>query len=251
MKQKSTIQQKKFNNLLKDKKPQHDPKKIIFNYSSYVLSEAEKSLLRKGLNFSIPPKKPNDADYLVSFELFYRDICNLQVFSVEDLDFVKTKTKDIAQSSFRTYSNKVPQHLSKGKFDSLRKLSHNKQIVFQKSDKGNSIVIVDRDKYIEKMENFLSDQSKFQKIALKDDNFLNFITSQEKRNDKIYEKLVHSNSMSEETRKHLKPMGTRPGIMHGSCKVHKKRVDGYPPFRPILSALQRPTYNLAKYLVLF
>ena len=71
------------------------------------------------------------------------------------------------------------------------------------------------------MENFLSDQSKFQKIALKDDNFLNFITSQEKRIDKIYKKLVDSNSMSEETRKHLKPVGTRPGIMHGSCKVHK------------------------------
>ena len=32
LKQKSTIQQKKFSNLLKDKKPQHDPEKIIFNY---------------------------------------------------------------------------------------------------------------------------------------------------------------------------------------------------------------------------
>ena len=34
LQQKSTIQQKKFYNLLKDKKPQHDPKKIIFSYSS-------------------------------------------------------------------------------------------------------------------------------------------------------------------------------------------------------------------------
>ena len=32
LKQKSTIQQKKFNNLLKNKKPQHDPEKIILNY---------------------------------------------------------------------------------------------------------------------------------------------------------------------------------------------------------------------------
>ena len=123
------------------------------------------------------------------------------------------------------------------------------QIVIQKSDKGNSIVIVDRDKYTEKMENFLSDQSKLQKIALKDDNFLNFITSQEKRIDKIYKKLVDSTSMSEETQKHLKPVGTIPAIMHGSCKVHKKHVTGCPPFRPILSALQTPTYNLTKYLV--
>ena len=70
------------------------------------------------------------------------------------------------------------------------------------------------------MENFLCGQSKFQKIASKDHNFLNFITSQEKRVGKIYEKLVDSNSMSEEIRKHLKPKGTRPGILYGSCKVH-------------------------------
>ena len=31
--------------------------------------------------------------------------------------------------------------------------------------------------------------------------------------------------------------------------MHKKCVDGCPPFRPILSALQTPTYKLAKYLV--
>ena len=80
----------------------------------------------------------------------------------------------------------MPQRLSKGEFDALINLSQNKQIVIQKSDKGNFIVIVDRDKYVEKVETFLSDQSKFQKIAAKDDKFLNFITSQEKRVDNIY-----------------------------------------------------------------
>ena len=56
LKPKSTVQQKKFNNLLEDKKPHHDPEKNIFNHSSYFLSEAEQSLLLKALNFSIPPK---------------------------------------------------------------------------------------------------------------------------------------------------------------------------------------------------
>ena len=31
--------------------------------------------------------------------------------------------------------------------------------------------------------------------------------------------------------------------------MHKKCVDDSPPFRPILSALETPTYKLAKYLV--
>ena len=65
------------------------------------------------------------------------------------------------------------------------------------------------------MENFLSDQNKFQKTVVKDDDFWNFIMSQEKRINKIYKKLIDVNGMSEETRR----VETRPGIMYGSCKV--------------------------------
>ena len=57
------------------------PKKLFL---SEVLSEVEKSLLRKGLNFRIRSKKLNHADYLFSFELLHRDIRNLQVLSTED-----------------------------------------------------------------------------------------------------------------------------------------------------------------------
>ena len=39
------------------------------------------------------------------------------VLYAEELDFIKTKTKDIALSSFRTFNNNVPQHPSTGKFD--------------------------------------------------------------------------------------------------------------------------------------
>ena len=63
----------------------------------------EASLLLKCLNFIILSKKLNHADYPSSFEFFYRVIRrNLQVLSTEDLDFIKTKTKGIALSSFRT-----------------------------------------------------------------------------------------------------------------------------------------------------
>ena len=67
--------------------------------------------------------------------------------------------------------------------------------------------------------------------------------------DKIYKKLVDSNTISKKTQRHLKPVGTRPGIMSGSWKGHKKCFDGCPPFWPILSALQTPTYKFAKFIV--
>ena len=49
--------------------------------------------------------------------------------------------------------------------------------------------------------------------------------------------------------KFVKPVVRRPGITHENFKVHKQQVDTCPPFRPILSALQTPTYKLAKFLV--
>ena len=226
-----------------------NPEKVIFNFSKYVLSNCEKSLLTKGLNFSIPCKKLDYADYLVQLELFFRDIRNLDILSNEDLDFVKAKTKEAALSSYRSYNNNVPQNLSKEEFTALQNLSKNKDLIIQKSDKGNSVVIVQRQHYLEKMNDILSVQKKFNKVSLKDDTLLNFAINQEKHVDKVFKKFVESKIMTEKTRKSLKPVSTRPGIMYGSCKAHKASVGNCLPFRPILSALNTPTYKLAKFLV--
>ena len=131
----------------------------------------------------------------------------------------------------------------------MASLSKNKDVVIQKSDKGSSVVIVDKETYFKKMENLLSDERKFERVTLKNDTFLNFVVNQEKRIDTIFKNLVDSNSMSKEMCKSINPVGTRPGTMYGLCKVQKQEVDGCPPFKPILSALQTPTYNLAKFLV--
>ena len=188
----SAVQQKKFCNLLKEKRSTQNPEKVIFNFSKYVLSDCEKSLLTKGLNFSIPCKKLDYADYLVQFELFFRDIRNLDILSNEDLDFVKAKTKEAALSSYRSYNNNVPQNLSKEEFIALQNLSKNKDLIIQKSDKGNSVVIVQRQDYLKKMNDILSDQKKFSKVSLKDDTLLNFAINQEKHVDKVVKKLVES-----------------------------------------------------------
>ena len=57
----------------------HNPDKIIINHSSYQLSDVEKTILAKGLNFALPPKKLNYADYLTPYELLFRDIKKLSV----------------------------------------------------------------------------------------------------------------------------------------------------------------------------
>ena len=106
---------------------------------------------------------------------------NLEILYIEDLDFVKTKTKETALSLFRQYKKNPQQNLSKQELTALTNLSKNKDIVIQKSDKGNSVAIVDKDTYIKRMGNLLSDQRKFEKFTLKSDAFLNFVVNQEKR----------------------------------------------------------------------
>ena len=62
-----TQEKKLFNLGMRTAAETNDPeKKVIFNFSDRTLSPAEKSLLAKGLNLSIPPKKLNYGDLGVS-----------------------------------------------------------------------------------------------------------------------------------------------------------------------------------------
>ena len=192
LKSNSVVRQKKFCNLLKEKHSTQNPEKVIFNFSKYGLSDWKKSVFTIDLNFSIPCKKLDYVDYLVQFELFFRDIHNLEILSNENLDFVTAKTKEAALSSYRSYNNNVPQNLSKEEFTALQNLSKNKDLIIQKSDKGNSVVIVQRQDYLQRMNDILSDQKKFSKVSLKDDTLLNFAINQEKHVDKVLKKFVES-----------------------------------------------------------
>ena len=111
MKSKSAVQQKKFYKLLQESKIENDPEKVIFNFSKYVLSDTEKKLLAKGLNFCLPPKQLKYADYMVHFELFYRDIL-IGVLNCCKLEIV-FKCQARLSNSFR-YKDPIPKDLISG-----------------------------------------------------------------------------------------------------------------------------------------
>ena len=227
----------------------HDPDKVIFNYSSHVLTESGKSLLCKGLNFAIPPKTLKYADYLLPFELLYRAIHNLDITN-EKKEVLKPRIKDCTFSSFNSYNeNDEPLNLTPEELAALKSLSKNQNVVIQKSDRDKSIAIIDKNKYLKKMRNILSDCSKFTKVSIAEDKQLNFIDHVEKDVTDLLKDLKKSEGTSETVYKILKPRGSRSGILYGLCKVHKQLVDNCPPFRPIMSAIKTPTYNLAKFLV--
>ena len=114
----------------------------------HLLNTTEKSLLSKGLNSAIPPKNINYADCMLPFELLYRDIDFLEVSNLDNVSNF---------SSYKDTGKTFEENLPKAEFDVLKVLLKNKDIIVQKEDKGNTVVILNRKDYVCKMKNILND----------------------------------------------------------------------------------------------
>ena len=241
------VHKKKLHNLgLENRYECHDPDKVIFNYSSYKLSDLEKRLLAKGLNYALPPIKLNYGDYMTPFELFYREIRKLPIEDHE-LEKLKTEIKKEAYSSFDNYNFWNELNINKEEYLALKGLSSNKNIILQKADKGNSVVLVNKADYTKRMKELLSDVSKFKEITVEPGKEINLLLQHE---GKLVEFLKQiKSSVTTDLYKHLYPQGSQPGIMYGLSKIHKPLVNGFPRLRPILSAINTGTYKWAKFLV--
>ena len=127
-------------------------------------------------------------------------------------------------------------------------------IIIQKADEGNVICIIDKSAYFTKMESILSDESKFRKKDFckkrHKNSELDFLLEKEDEISKFLKEFNDTNVISDEVYKRLKPSGSQPGVLYGLCKVHKgvSADRSPPPFRPILSAINTPSYKIAKFL---
>jgi len=98
------------------------------------------------------------------------------------------------------------------------------------------------------MEELLADTTKFLKVDIQPGKDFNHIHNQQLKISKTLRTLVESGAMTSETYDVLNPTGTAPSVMYGLSKVHKPTVDNIPKLRPILSAINSPTYKLSQYI---
>ena len=228
----------------------HDPEKVIFNFSSHVLTTGEKSLLAKGLNLSIPPKRLNYADTLCPFKMLFQDIIrSAEDVATTNIDNIQGSLRNEALKCFTNYNPKLEQNLSSTEIEGLKSLMNDESVVIHKSDKGNSVVIINADVYKQRMKELLSDASKFRKLKIDKGKDYNFIQNQELRIIEQLRALMSNGCLTQQEYEDLCPCGSSPGILYGLSKVHKPVVDGSPKLRPILSAVNTPTYKLSKFLV--
>ena len=137
----------------------------------------EKLTLNFGLNFTVLPKTLQYDDDLLPFELLYCYIHNLDNTN-EKKEVLKTRIRDCVFSSFNSYNEKgAPLTLTLREFATLKSLWKIRNLIIQKLDKTNSVVIIDKNDYLEKKRNILSGSSKFSQVSEFEDKQLNFVVN--------------------------------------------------------------------------
>ena len=141
------------------------------------LTSSEKHLLSKEFRFAIPPRQVDYSGYLVEYELHYRSTAGLSTIS-EDRERFKAKLKDIALLSYKLLIDncKYENNLSSEKLSSLKALMRNKNNVIQKAGKGNTVVIIDKEKYIQCVRNVIFNSSKFIPLNIAPEDYIKKIT---------------------------------------------------------------------------
>ena len=144
------------------------------------------------------------------------------------MSLIKARQLDTPLTSYQNFSSdrNPPENLTPSEFRALKRLSKNKNIVIQKGDKGNTVVILDKCSYIIAIEEILNDNSKFSKLDIPASKEINHIVNLEKRITSELKLLKDKEIIDKSTYKSIKPVGSRPGISYGSSKIHKEtRMD--------------------------
>ncbi|CAF5011502.1 unnamed protein product [Rotaria sp. Silwood1] len=204
--------------------------------SSYTLSEVEERLLCRGWAFCIENKIKNFLDFETDLELNAMKLqshCHDSVFRL-----VCRQTQNASQQLMRTSKHKKINNLSDEELAALKSLKLNNNIVICKADKGNSIVILDREVYMKKAEDILKGEQ-FEQL-----NSDTFHLEREEELNKYILSLYNDNVIDSKLRHQLKSTCSSISVFYGLSKTHET---GY-PLRPIISTIGSYQYQLSKYL---
>lgn len=146
--------------------------------------------------------------------------------------FLKDKIKNIV------FKNKTRQNISEIERKALEDLRSDKSILINKADKGGSIVIVNADDYLQKIELMLADTVTYTVTDSID------LDKAKIEVDNLLYNMQEDNLISKKQLKFFLRNKPKLPVLYGLAKIHKKNW----PLRPIVSQIDSPCYNLSKYL---
>ena len=153
--------EKKLINLTKNVTLPFTGTETVHNLSNVTLTTEELELLKYGLKHPIHPLQVNKTDTLTTFDFIHRAMAK-DLRDEKQSGEVKTKISNLAHCYVNSYKSTL--HALK-KHRIFKRLANNKDIVILHPDKGSETVILNRDEYIKKLPDIISDTSERRTIA--------------------------------------------------------------------------------------
>ena len=242
----------------------------VVNLSSRTLTEAELSLLSKGLNFVDTPPKPDMGcitEDLSKFHLSIKRHLAAEKFNLPTQQINQFAGAPYAHSKFKNPSRWNPpapaivEHMSlltmeeaqtsqstnprKSNLSSAERtakstLANDPNIVIKKADKGSAVVIQNREDYIKEGLRQLSDRKFYR---LQEDNLTEIHS---KSISDAVNSMVASKEISLKTAEYLILENPRTAKFYLLPKIHKNTLP--PPGRPIVSANECPSERISQFV---
>ena len=235
----------------------------VTNLSKHELSAPHLSLLEKGLKFIPSRHEVDKVKLLADLSEWERRMRLAEYFNNRD-DDTKEQTKDAAdkfmvkkKSTFTLNAGRdkcldlyidlvkddVMGSLKKSKKINLTKeensafheLLHNDGIIIRPADKGSGIVVIDKEEYIESLEE-MEQSSAYERT----DN--DRTEEAHKKVKKFVNKMNRDGLVSDDLKNYLTPKYVQRGKLKGNPKLHKANA----PYRAIVSGIGTPTERLAE-----
>ena len=224
----------KFEKLIREKQaavspvdtPYVDKANWVVSLSSRSLSDAEKALLKRGLNFTVIPANIPATEIIAKVEAAVRKL------DAEQADTVRRAVNGILQQA-----EPLEPNIAKEMWDALKNLKGDESIMVLPADKGRASVVTDNDTYRAKM--FTLIENGPYQLLNKDPT--------DRLTRKLSEKLLtlkRSGYLSEAVYNKIRPRHKQPPRIYGLPKIHKADV----PLRPIVSCVDTLAYDLSAYL---
>ena len=190
------------------------------------LSEAEKALLKKGLNFAVTPANIPATEIIAKVQAAVRQL------DAEQADTVRRAVNGILQQAEPPEPN-----ITKEMRDALKSLKEDEYIMILPADKGRASVVMDTDTYRAKMSTLI-ENGPYQ-LLNKDPT--------DRLTHKLSKKLLtlkRSGYLSEAVYNKIRPRYKEPPRISGLPKIHKTDV----PLRPIVSSVNTSACDLYAHL---
>ena len=200
--------------------------KWVINLSKVELTQAQRSLLEKGPNCAISPNNIPNLDYITAIET----VCSK--LKEEDAAELRGEINGILKKG------KIPKpNLDKDERTALHQLRKDKDRIILMADKGVTMVVLDKEDYINKAKELLNTPA-YKEIPKDPTNKIKAQLITKLRRIKKDRKL------DEGMFRTMYPTGCIPPKFYGLPKIHKTGT----PLRPIVSSKGSVTYGVAKVL---